>query len=86
MEKLELPIPIHQLAFLQAYIYQVFTLEIDCKKDFRNSEWFLKENHTDEEVNSIIEFFRSQGFKCDCDIINKFDLRELSKGVLVSHE
>ena len=86
MKKSELPIPIHRLAFLQAYLYQVFTLENECKKNFDNTEWYLKETYTDEEVNSIIEFFKSIGLKCDCDIINKFDLKEISKGIIKSHD
>jgi hypothetical protein len=85
MKKLELPIPIHRLAYLQAYLYQVFSLNSNCKKNFDNTKWYLKEKHTDEEVNSTIEFFKSIGLKCDCDIINKFDLREISKEILHPH-
>ena len=85
MKKLEIPIPIHRLAYLQAYLYQVFTLDNNCKKNFDNTKWYLKETHTDEEVKSVIDFFKSIGLKCDCDIINKFDLREITKGNIKPH-
>jgi hypothetical protein len=85
MKKLELPIPIHRLAYLQAYLYQVFTLDNNCKKNFDNTKWYLKEKHADEEVNSTIDFFKSIRLKCDCDIINKFDLREISMEILHAH-
>jgi hypothetical protein len=86
MKKLEIPIPIHRLAYLQAYLHQIFTLDSNCKKNFDNTEWYLKETHTDEEVNSTIDFFKNKGLKCDCDIINKFDLKEISKGIIKSHD
>ena len=86
MKKLEIPIPIYRLAFLQAYLYQIFTLDNNCKKNFDNTKWYLKEKHADEEVNSTIDFFKSIGIKCDCDIINKFDLKEISKGIIKSHD
>ena len=86
MKKLEIPIPIHRLAYLQAYLHQIFTLDSNCKMNFDNTKWYLKETHTDEEVNSTIDFFKNKGLKCDCDIINKFDLKEISKGIIKSHD
>ena len=44
---------------------------------FKYTKWYLKENYTDKKIDSILEFFKSYGLKCDCDIINKFDLREI---------
>ncbi len=85
MKKSELPIPIHRLAYLQAYLYQIFTLDSNCKKNFNYTKWYLKEKQTDEEVNATINFFKSIGLKCDCDIISKFDLKEISKGIIKSH-
>ena len=85
MKNTEIPIPLHRLAFLQAYLYEVFAYEQQCKKSFKNSEWYLKENYNEEEVNSILDFFRSNNINCDCDIINKFDIREFSKGVVEYH-
>ena len=73
-----LPIQIQKLAFLQAYLYEVFNFENQCRNSFKNSEWYLKERYSEEEVESILEFFRSNNINCDCDIINKFDLREFT--------
>lgn len=86
MDRPELPIAIHRLAYLQAYLYQIFTLERECKNNFDNTRWFLKETHNLEEINSIIEYFKSLGLKCDCDIINKYDLREIAKKTVKHHQ
>lgn len=81
----DLPIPIHRLAFLQAYLYQVFTLEDQCKKSFENTEWYLNEEYNDKEVSSIIDYFKKNGLECDCDIIHKFDLQDVSKDIIKTH-
>ncbi len=77
MYKSELPILIHQLALLQAYLYEIFVGEKKCENNFKYSIWYLKEKFSDKKVDSVLEFFKSYGLKCDCDIINKFDLREI---------
>jgi hypothetical protein len=84
--EIPIPIPIHRLAHLQAYLYEVFTLEDNCRKNFNNTKWYLKESHTDKEVESTIDFFKKIGLKCDCDIINKFDLKEISKETIGYHD
>jgi len=80
-----IPMPIYQLALLQAYLYEVFTYENHCKNSFDNSEWYLGDKYNKEEVNSIFDFFRSKDINCDCDIINKFDIREFSKDMAEYH-
>lgn len=57
MKKSELPIPVHRLAYLQAYLYQIFELENNCKKNFDSTKWYLQEKHSDEEVKATIDFF-----------------------------
>lgn len=79
------PIPVHQLALLQAYLYEVFAYEKQCHKNFSNSEWYLRQKHNEEVVNSILEFFRSNNINCDCDIINKFDIRKYVDSLLHYH-
>lgn len=74
-----IPIATHQIAFLQAYLYEVFGFENQCKKSFENSEWYLKEKHNEEDVKLIFDYFRFKNINCDCDIINKIDLRDFSK-------
>lgn len=76
-----IPLPIHQIAFLQAYLYEVFSFEKHCKSSFENSEWYLKEKHNKDDVKLILDFFRSENINCDCDIINKIDLRIFQKAV-----
>jgi hypothetical protein len=85
MNNVKLPIPIHEVAFLQAYLYEVFSFEGHCNQNFKRTEWHLKQSHSDEEIKSIIEFFKGRGLKCDCDILQKFDLREFSKAVVSYH-
>lgn len=79
------PIPVHQLALLQAYLYEVFAYEKKCLKSFDNSEWYLRQKHNDDVVNSILEFFRMNDINCDCDIINKFDIRKYADSLLHYH-
>ena len=82
----ELPMPIYKLAFLQAYLYQIFSLEGTCKKNFEHTEWYLKDKLTENEVETIMDFFRSNGMTCDCDIINKMNLKEISKEIFGFHK
>ena len=80
-----IPLPIHQLALLQAYLYEVFSYEKQCRKSFDNAEWYLRDKHNEEKVESIFDFFRSKNINCDCDIINKIDLRDLSSRINYHH-
>lgn len=86
MTKKNLPIPIHQIAFLQAYLYEIFSSGKKCKKNFQHTEWYLKEKFTDKEVELVFDFFNSYGLKCDCDIINKFDIKEIVDGQMKFHD
>ncbi|MHB8871532.1 MAG: DUF2695 domain-containing protein [Candidatus Doudnabacteria bacterium] len=86
MTEIKSRIPIHQLAFLQAYLYEIFSTEKKCEKDFRHTEWFLRENFPQDKIENIIEFFSQEGLSCDCDIIKKLDLRELSDNKFIFHE
>lgn len=69
------PIPIYKLALLQAYLYQVFTLEKHCENSFAHTEWYLGENCSKIEIKNTLYFFEQLGLKCDCDVINKFELK-----------
>ena len=85
MIKPELSIPINKLAFLQAYLYQIFFLEKHCENNFKHTEWYLKENFTQAEIQNILNLFSQLGLKCDCDLINKFDLRNFTNGKIKFH-
>jgi len=85
MTNLDLPMQIYELAFLQAFLYQIFTTESTCNKNFNNTEWYLNDKYTHAEVNSIINFFKNNGINCDCDIIYKIDLKHILKNTLKSH-
>jgi hypothetical protein len=82
----KLPIPISEMAFLLAYLYEIFTLKEHCRQNFEQTEWHLKENHKEEKVKLVLDFFRSNGLKCDCDILHKFDLREYINGSMEFHD
>lgn len=86
MKKSDLPLPIHEIAFLQAYLYEIFSIEGRCNQNFDKTEWHLKETHKEEDVKTIIEYFKDRGLKCDCDLIRKFDLREISKEQINFHK
>lgn len=86
MNNLELPVPIHEIVVLQAYLLEVFAKAGGCANNFEHSEWHLRQKYTDEEIKSIFEFFRNYGLKCDCDIIKKFDIREYSKRIVKFHD
>ncbi len=86
MKKPKLPIPIHQLAFLQAYLYEIFSTEKQCENSFKYTEWYFGENYSDKELKVILEFFEDLGVKCDCDILKEIDLREMSNGILNFHK
>ncbi len=85
MTKKELPIPIYRLAMLQVYLYEIFSGEKKCKKNFKYTEWYLIENFSEEKVKEIIKFFNEEGLNCDCGILNKMDLRKLAEGKINSH-
>jgi hypothetical protein len=82
MNNEKFPISIHKIALLQAYLYQVFTIENQCKKSFENTKWYLRENHTESEINKILEFFKSRNANCDCEILTKLDLRGFAKELI----
>ncbi len=85
MSKLELPIAIHQLALLQAYLYEIFGGEKKCEKNFKYTRWYLKENFSDLEIEEIMKYFALQSLSCDCDILNKLDQREILKSKMKFH-
>lgn len=71
---------------LQTYLEQIVSIENKRKDDFSYTEWYLKEKYSENEVYAIINFFKGSRVKCDCDVIKKVDLKELSKGTLNFHE
>ncbi len=86
MKKTESPIPIYKLAFLQAYLYQILTLDKQCENNFNHTEWYLKEHFSAAEMKTILNFLDQQGLKCDCDLINKLNLKELLNNKLITHQ
>lgn len=62
----------HNIMLLQAYLENVVSIENKCKDDFSHTEWYLLEKYNEDEVNAIINFFKENGVKCDCDIVKKF--------------
>ncbi len=85
MTKTEAPIPIHHLALLQAYLYEIFGGEKKCEKDFTYTRWYLKEKFLLKDIEMVIAFFKEKGIGCDCDILKKLNLQNLSNGKLNFH-
>lgn len=86
MAKTDLPISIHRLALLQAYLYEVFSNETKCEENFKYTEWFLNENFSKTETNNLLQFLSEKEVVCDCDILKKIDLRELSPNQFEFHK
>ncbi len=82
----DLPIKIHQIAFLQAYLYQIFSDGKSCQKSFKYTKWYLKDKYDEPEINNIIDLFKSEGINCDCDLINKFDLKNYTANYSDMHD
>jgi hypothetical protein len=81
MSEHKLPLPIHQFALLQAYLYEIFGGEKKCEKNFKYTKWYLKGNYSDSEIEEIMKYFTSQSLNCDCDILNKLNLRKLASDI-----
>lgn len=86
MREKKLPILIHQLALLQAYLYEIFEAEKRCEKNFKHTKWYLKDKHSEKTIEKIVEFFNQEGLNCDCDVIRKLDLRNYSNSSLNFHK
>lgn len=77
MTKTDLPMSVYKLAFLQAYLYEIFTMKKTCENNFKHTEWYLNENFSEQNVKEIFKFFKDEGLNCDCDVLKKIDLREI---------
>jgi len=86
MTENKLPMPIYRLAFLQAYLYENFSTEKECENNFKYTEWYLKENFSENEIEKIIKFFNNEGVNCDCGVIKKLDLKDYSNRQLNFHK
>lgn len=84
--KKDLPIEIHQIAFLQAYLYQVFSDGKSCQKSFKYTQWYFKDKYDESSINDIIDFFRSEGVNCDCELINNFNLKDYTSDYSDMHD
>jgi hypothetical protein len=85
MKEKKLPILIHQLALLQAYLYEVFEGEKRCQRNYKYTNWYLKDKYSEKTIEQIIGFFNQEGLSCDCDLITKLNLRNYSNGNLIFH-
>ncbi len=85
MIKKSLPIPIYRIAMLQAYLYEIFSTEKKCEKNFKYTEWYLKDNFTEEEIVAVIKLFKDKGVHCDCGILKKLDIREFVEDKINFH-
>jgi len=86
MKKYKLPVPVYRLALLQAYLYEILTTEKRCERNFKYTDWYLTHNFSEKEIDKIFQLFKDKDIKCDCDVIKKLDLHELSKDTLNFHE
>lgn len=85
MIKKSLPIPIYRIAMLQAYLYEIFSTDKKCEKNFKYTEWYLKENFSEEEIAAVIEFFKDKDLHCDCGILKKLYLRKFADDKINFH-
>lgn len=85
MTKHRLPVPVYRIALLQAYLFEIFASNKKCEENFKYTEWYLTQNFSEEEIEKMLKFFNESELKCDCDIITKIDLRELSDDLIKFH-
>lgn len=86
MERKHFPAPLYKLALLQAYLYEIFDAGKHCEHNLKYTEWYLNHNFSENEIVSIMNFLNESGMECDCDIINKVDLRDFSNVRTKFHE
>jgi hypothetical protein len=77
MTKTKLAIPVYKLAFLQEYLYEIFTLKKTCENNSKHTKWYLKENISEKNIEKLFEFFKDNELNCDSGILKKLDLREI---------
>ncbi|MEJ5351353.1 MAG: hypothetical protein WHS65_07160 [Melioribacteraceae bacterium] len=75
MRKSKLPIPIHQLAMLQVYLYEILSIDKKCEKNFKHTEWYMNENFSKNEIEKILKFFQEEDVHCNCGILKKINLQ-----------
>ncbi len=85
MKSTNLPMQIHELAFLKAYLYELFTSANVCQNNFHHTNWYLKDKYSDDEIEKIKNHFILKNINCDCDIIFKLDLRRELKTIKSFH-
>jgi hypothetical protein len=66
------------IAFLQAYLIEMFEFEHNCEQSFKHTEWYLDQKFNEEEKEMYFSFLKERGAKCDCDVIKIIDLRKES--------
>lgn len=86
MIKDKIPVPVYRLALLQAYLYEIFTTEKRCEQNLKHTDWYLTQNFSEKDIEKIFQLLKYKEIQCDCDVIKKLDLKELSKGILNFHE
>lgn len=64
------------IAFLQAYLIEVFSYEQECEKNFKHTEWYLDQKYENEEKELYLRFIKERGATCDCDVIKKIILNK----------
>ncbi|GBD87054.1 hypothetical protein BMS3Abin03_00980 [bacterium BMS3Abin03] len=80
-------INLSDIAFLQAYLIGVFEFEGECEKNFKYTEWYLDQKVSKELKQIYMDYLKIKGATCDCDVINKIDLRDESDfDHLIKHE
>lgn len=85
MTEKDLPIPVYQLAMLQAYLYEIFDNEKECEKNFKYTEWYLRDNFSNQQIFSILKFFKQNDVNCDCGILKKINLKEVAADSINFH-
>ena len=75
MKQLDERINLADIAFLQAYLISIFQYENECAKDFNHTEWYLNQKLSRELKEIYMDFIKSRGAKCDCDVLHKIDLK-----------
>ena len=65
---------LYDIALLQAYLLQVFEMEDRCRNSFKHTEWYLSEKYEESVRIEILDYLKSKGAACDCEVLSKINV------------
>ena len=76
MSAIKEKINLADIAFLQAYLLEMFEFENECEQNFKHTKWYLQQKFDDELAELYLTFIKEHGATCDCDVIRKINIKK----------